>query len=71
MKSLLVQRDPARIDPVALPFVVFRKAGSPLIVQGIGAAGKTLEVTDPADAGFRAKFACARCARKSCQRCCW
>ena len=52
LKSRLVQRDPARVDPVALPFVVFRKTGGPLIVQAIAEAGKTLEIIDPEDGDY-------------------
>ena len=47
LRARIILRDPAATDPVALPFVVFRKEGTPLIVTGLPGR-KTAEVTDPA-----------------------
>ena len=52
LKSRSVLRDPARIDRLALPFVVFRKAGQPLVVTDISANGKVATTIDPSADGF-------------------
>jgi len=47
LKSALVARDPAAIDPVALPLVVFQKKGGPLILTAVSGDRKIATVVDP------------------------
>ncbi|MCV3273981.1 type I secretion system permease/ATPase [Roseobacter sinensis] len=44
----LVLRDPGSIDAIALPFVVWPKTGTPLIVQGLSKDRKTVQCVDAA-----------------------
>lgn len=48
LTSRLVLRDPAAVDAIALPFLVWRKSGDLLIVQEIAKNGKTAQVIDAA-----------------------
>ena len=48
LKSRLVVRDPRAIDPIALPLVLLRKTGGPLVLSGVSENGKTATVLDPA-----------------------
>ena len=52
LKSRLVLKDLRSIDRVALPFIVFRKSGAPLIVTGFSADGKVVTTVDPSAAGL-------------------
>lgn len=47
LTSRLVLRDPAAVDPIALPFVIWRKTGAPLIVQRFAKASKLVQVVEP------------------------
>lgn len=48
LTTRLVLRDPGTVDPIALPYVVWRKSGEVLIVRGISDGGRILQVVDPA-----------------------
>ncbi|WP_300034480.1 type I secretion system permease/ATPase [uncultured Roseobacter sp.] len=52
LRCRLIRRDPARVDPVALPFVVFRTSGGPLIVTGLAGRGKNVTAVDPVAGGL-------------------
>ncbi|MDW4496602.1 type I secretion system permease/ATPase [Sulfitobacter sp. D35] len=47
LRSRLVLRDPARLDPIALPFLLFRKDGGPLVMTGLSQNRKLATVLDP------------------------
>ncbi|XDB00147.1 type I secretion system permease/ATPase [Sulfitobacter sp. LCG007] len=47
LRCRLVARDPARLDPIALPFVLFRKQGGPLIMTAISDDRRSATVLDP------------------------
>lgn len=46
LTARLVLRNPGAVDPIALPFIVWRKSGDVLIVQGVSDNRKTLQVVD-------------------------
>ena len=52
LKSRAVLRDVASVDRIALPVVVFRKEGDPLVVSEIAENGKVVTTIDPAADGF-------------------
>ncbi|MEP6066279.1 MAG: type I secretion system permease/ATPase [Paracoccaceae bacterium] len=47
LKSRLVQNHPDKIDPGALPCVIFRKNASPVILVNIASRGKHLTIIEP------------------------
>ncbi len=51
LKSQLVKRAPHKIDQIALPYIVLRKAGMPLVLTAIRPPNGDARVVDPAQAG--------------------
>ena len=47
LDSRLVQTAPHRVDPGALPCVIFRKDGSPAVLTGLSRRGRRMTVVDP------------------------
>ncbi|MFK7745816.1 MAG: type I secretion system permease/ATPase [Roseobacter sp.] len=51
LKTRAILRDPAKVDRVALPILVLRRDGGPLIVTDVSAKAKTAMTVDPSAGG--------------------
>ncbi|WP_300055336.1 type I secretion system permease/ATPase [uncultured Roseobacter sp.] len=52
LSSRVLLRDIGRVDPVALPFVVWRTSGLPVVVQGFAEDGAVAQVVDPSQSNL-------------------
>ena len=56
LKSRYVLKDISAVDRIALPFVVIRKKGAPLIISGFSDNGKTVKTVDPEAGNLQQEF---------------
>lgn len=52
LTSRLVTRDPLSVDPIALPFILWRKSGKACVLKGFTEGGKVAQIADPAQSSL-------------------